>query len=210
MPSRKRVKNGRPRPRKAQTTSLSPYLRPEVKYVDSSVSTSFDYNGIYTALSSTSLGDGVSGRTGRSLRPTLLDLSARYTVGATSPVTCRALVIRYLANGAAFSIADILSIVGSGYATQCPYNIDFYGQAEYDRRIEVLFDSTFTVATNFKPTHEIKRKFPMRGPRAMLRYNGSDPDPVFGGLFFINICTLAGPSGLPSVTGVARLHFLDA
>ncbi len=196
--------------RQQQVFPLTQSLRPEIKYVDAQVSNSFDYNGLATALSNTSTGDGVSGRTGRSLRPVKLDINARITVGATSPVTCRFLIVRYLANQAGFSIADILSIVGSGYATQCPYNIDWIGQANYDRRAEIIYDTTFTVSTSYIPVYEIKRSFRMKGPHAMLRYNSADAEPIYGGLLMIAICTLAGPAGLPALTATSRLHFLDA
>jgi len=211
--SRARKGKTRLRARSAQDgyAIIPRYLQPEIKYLDSSINTSFDYNGQLVNATAISLGTGTSGRNGQSIHPISLDLDSRVTVAATSPVTIRMFIVRLLLDSAPFTLSDFLTNVGSGLVTQAPYNINTSGQSFEDRRIEVIFDATSTVATNYEPVWQVKKQFNLKGAaHGLVRFDGGTTTPICGAIYFGYVSTLAGPAGLPAASAIVRLHYLDS
>jgi hypothetical protein len=185
-------------------------LQPEVKVLDTSVNQSFDYNGLLVPLSDMTTGAGPNVRNGNVVHPLSLDFDLRFTVGATSPVTIRFFIVRLLLSESGFTMSEFINDVGTGLAPQAMYNMETHGQSSEDRRVEIVFDKTFSVSTSYLPVQQVRKtKVLKEAAHGLVRYSGSNSAPIQGALLAGFVSTLAGPSGLPAASGRFRLHFLD-
>jgi hypothetical protein len=133
---------------------------------------------------------------------------------ATSPTnpcaTVRLMLVRLLEPDAQFSMAQLLTSTGTGWAPHSPLNMQGVGQGQQDRRLIVLEDELRTVATTYKPcVHGVMHyKFPSN--RDLVRYDIDNSTNVFGSLHLCVISTIANGGTVPVFTATTRLRYLDA
>jgi hypothetical protein len=135
---------------------------------------------------------------------------------ATNPTnpcaTVRLMLVRLLEPDAQFSMAQLLSTTGTGWAPHAPLNMQGVGQGQQDRRLIVLEDELRTVSTTFKPcVHGVMLyKFP--SDRDLVRYDMEElsNENAFGSIFLCAISTIASGGTVPVLTASTRMRYYDA
>ncbi len=133
----------------------------EVKFLDNSSggNTTVDYTGLINNISLVTTGTGVSNKIGSSIHPRWLEL--RIVIDPTASNTWRYIVFQdTMATGAAPITSDVLSTVGSTYATVSPYNFENY---RTNKRFKIHLDHTIGASTGGPGAISYTKRIPLGG-----------------------------------------------
>ncbi len=201
-----RVKR-RPQNGQAQSVPRLPRLDPEVQFFDSFNNGTYATGGSFINLCGISIGDGASNRDGAVVHPVKLEVKVVLTSSAATFV--RVIYGRYLTDMGLASISQILQVSTSPGNLVSPYNRDYNGQSEADRRIEIMYDRTLWLdAATADPHHLVFSTDVSNIRHPLIRWDaaGASTVPIYGGYFALIVAdTTSG-----AYSQASRITFLDA
>lgn len=197
--------------RVAQLPRSLPILAPELQFYDITSTYTSVPAGSSLALSGLSQGDGANNRDGVVIHPVSLELRLGMICGLSTD-SIRVIISRHLTDLAPYNVTQILESVTAGIGFVSPYNMEYHGQSQADRRIEILYDTTINVGTDWHNRQTRSVSIPLNTAKHnLIRYltgNGTNV-PIMGGLMFQTFGNQAGVNA-PIIVVYSRLHFLDA
>lgn len=207
MPGRRIVQRRKP----PSSFPLMKSLSPEHTFFDYQVAgATSDYNGLVYNVSQVVQGGAYNQRDGTVIHPVKLRLSWLTVCGSTSDAI-RCLLIRTHSDASGFVIGQVLQFTGSSQGVLSDYNMEFHGQGKADRRIDILYDETVELSTDWHRLQVRTHTIPLTNSEYnLIRYpNAGGAVAATGALFVVFISTQAAAAG--AVVGLnTRLSFLDA
>ncbi len=203
-PMKVRSKMTQPRERKA----INLLVDPEIKYLDVPGITNATDAGTLIPLIEVPQGASLTQRQGSFIHPKRCEIRGTITQQGTDIV--RMMVVRLLYDASTASVGDILTGTPSLTGAFSPGNIDFLGQSTSDRKIEVLFDETYGVASAWHDTLPFHIQLNLRDDihnAVRFRSSGANDIPVEGALALLLI---SQQNAGPSVSYWSRITYTDA
>lgn len=180
----------------------------EDKYLDTLFNANTVSNGIgnQSLLNGCTTGNSAVTRNGQSTKAVRVDVDIIVSVGVTTPVYCRFLLIKdKAANGSTIGIGSIFqaAVDGANNYTTSQYNVATIGA-----RVNVLADIVFQLDTVQNTSRKIKRTIPLN---FHTRYNtgtGGGIADISENSFYLLFMSNAAATQ-PTFTGSARFSFTD-